>query len=274
MEYKLIRNDITNMKVDAVVLPANTGLKIGSGTSKAIFEKAGRKELEAACKKIGKTAVGNTVVTEAYGLDASFILHSVVPKWTDGEHGEIEMLSKAYLSALVMADDLQCRSIAIPLLCSGNNGFDLELAYHIAKESIKSYDAMNRLTDVYLVVYSTEVVAMLKQQGVYVEEHIDGWYVINKDERHITPLQALLEQGKGVAELYIQDGKEYVLDYAGKALQILEEPETRRKIESLAAQCAKAYIQKKITPKIGGAVKGVLADTKTTKISGSMQNKK
>mgnify|MGYP003292808371 CR=1 FL=1 len=54
MKFKIIRNDISNMEADAIVLPANSWLKIGSGTSKAIFDKAGRKELEEACGKIGQ----------------------------------------------------------------------------------------------------------------------------------------------------------------------------------------------------------------------------
>ena len=54
MKFKVIRDDITNMCVDAIVLPANKRLKEGSGTSKAIFEKAGRKELVEACKRYNK----------------------------------------------------------------------------------------------------------------------------------------------------------------------------------------------------------------------------
>lgn len=50
MQFEITRNDITNMAVDAIVLPANLRLREGSGTSKAVFEKAGRKELEKACK--------------------------------------------------------------------------------------------------------------------------------------------------------------------------------------------------------------------------------
>lgn len=50
MNFDVVQNDITNMMVDAIVLPANEKLKEGSGTSKAIFTKAGRKELIKACR--------------------------------------------------------------------------------------------------------------------------------------------------------------------------------------------------------------------------------
>lgn len=237
MKFKVIRNDISNMEVDAIVLPANPGLKIGSGTSKAIFDKAGRKELEKACKKIGQVKPGHTVVTGAYALDASFIFHSVVPKWIDGEHDELMNLSMAYLSALILADDLQCQSIAFPLLGAGNNGFGLETAYKIARESIECFDAHNRLKDVYLVVYSADVVTMLKNQGMFIEEYIDGIYVLNKDEKHKTAIQVLLERAKDVATLYIEDGKAYAMDYADKVLEALEDPENRKMLEQWAIQC-------------------------------------
>ena len=249
MKFKIIRNDISNMEADAIVLPANSWLKIGSGTSKAIFDKAGRKELENACKKIGYTKVGHTVVTKAYGLEASFILHSVVPKWINGKHKELMHLSTAYLSALTLADDLQCQSLAVPLLGAGNNGFDSETAFQIARESIDCFQSHNKLRDVCLVVYSTDVVTMLKNQGVYVEEYIDGVYVLNKDERHITPVQRLLEQGKDVATLFVEDGMEIAMEYARRTLKELEKPENRRRVEEIAMQCVQAAVKKKIPGK-------------------------
>ena len=51
MEFEVIRNDICNMKVDAIVLPANPLLEEGHGTSKAVFERAGRRNLTKACKE-------------------------------------------------------------------------------------------------------------------------------------------------------------------------------------------------------------------------------
>ena len=246
MNFKIVRNDISNMRVDAIVLPANTELKIGSGTSKAIFDKAGKKELEKACKKIGYTKPGHTVVTKGYALDASFILHSVVPKWINGEHNELLILSTAYLSALTLADDLQCQSVAIPLLGAGNNGFALEDAFKIARDSINYFEAHNRLTEIYLVVYSTDVVTMLKNRGMYVEEYIDGLYVLNEDEKYRTPIQMLLERSKEVATCYIEDGKETAMYYAEEVLKALEAPDNRKKLEEMAVRIVMNIVQGKV----------------------------
>ena len=61
-------------------------------------------------------------------LDANYIIHAVVQKWIDGEQQEYDYLSAAYLSVMNVADIMGCESIAFPLLESGNNGFDLNLA--------------------------------------------------------------------------------------------------------------------------------------------------
>ena len=138
MKFDIVKTNIVNVHADAIVLPANTALKEGSGTSTAIFEAAGRKKLTQACKKIGSCEVGSAVPTLAFDLEAKYIIHAVVPKWIDGNHNEYDLLSSAYLSALKVADIMGCTSIAFPLLASGNNGYDLDLAFQIAKESINS----------------------------------------------------------------------------------------------------------------------------------------
>lgn len=76
------------------------------------------------CEKIGYCSIGNAVPTLAYKLNAKFIIHTVVPKWIDGNNSEYDFLSSAYLSALTAAELMGCESISFPLLGSGNNGFD------------------------------------------------------------------------------------------------------------------------------------------------------
>ena len=169
MRFEVIQNDITNMSVDAIVLPANEKLKEGSGTSKAIFEKAGRKDLTKACSELRFCKTGCAIPTPAFHLDANYIIHAVVPKWIDGEHQEYDYLSAAYLSALNLADVLNCESIAFPLLAAGNNGFYLELAYEIARESIESFESSS-LKQVFLVVYSDNIATFIKGKGVPVSE--------------------------------------------------------------------------------------------------------
>ena len=66
MKIKIVQGNIVDAKVDAVVLPANSKLKEGSGASEAIFEAAGRKLLTKKCKEIGFCETGSAVPTLGY----------------------------------------------------------------------------------------------------------------------------------------------------------------------------------------------------------------
>lgn len=201
MNFDVVQNDITNMNVDAIVLPANERLKEGSGTSRAIFEKAGRKALTKACREIGTCKTGDAVPTLAFKLDANYIIHAVVPKWIDGEHQEYEYLSAAYLSALNVADIMGCKSIAFPLLASGNNGFDLGLAYDIAKSSIESFEGVN-LKKVLLVIYGDNISTFMKGKGVT---------VVNL--QHVPKIVKTKDEGKHVAIKIFEEQINKALDY-------------------------------------------------------------
>lgn len=227
MQFEITRNDITNMAVDAIVLPANLRLREGSGTSKAIFEKAGRKELEKACKgalkKYRQLYRGGAIPTLAFNLEAKFIIHSIVPKWVDGKHHEYELLSSAYLSALGLADVMSCESIAFPLLASGNNRFDLNIAFEIAKESIESYQPTNKLKRVILVLYDAGAMQIARTQGLFVEEVIDDVYTLANDENYVLPGQRAINCGLDLAGKFLDDGINMAMAY-------LDDQENRKKI--------------------------------------------
>lgn len=109
--------------------------------------------------------MGSSTVTLAYDLDAKYIIHAVVPKWIDGRHNEYELLCTAYLSALSMADIMNCDSIAFPLLASGNNRFDIDYVLDIAIESFNSYRAEN-LKRIILVLYGGKVTNLVRKKGI------------------------------------------------------------------------------------------------------------
>ena len=78
MPFQIVRNDITNMCVDAIVNTANPKAIIGSGTDTMIHEKAGP-QLLLARQKIGDIARGSAAITLAYNLDAKYVIHTVGP---------------------------------------------------------------------------------------------------------------------------------------------------------------------------------------------------
>ena len=160
----ILEADITCIAADAVVLPANAELKEGPGASKAIFQAAGRKELQSACAKIGHVDVGSAAVTPPFRLGSGYIIHACVPKWVDGNHDEYDLLCSAYITSLKMADLLHCESIVFPLLASGNNKFDSGLAFEIATRSIQSFEGQY-LKQVILTVFSDGMTKLVRSKG-------------------------------------------------------------------------------------------------------------
>ena len=183
MPFLMIRNDITKVAADAIVNPANRNLLQGSGTSRAIYQAAGEQELTAACEAIGRCDLGRAVCTPAFGLPATYIFHAVCPAWHGGFFGEAKQLAGAYHSALELAAEYHCESVAFPLLSSGNYGYPKEQAFRIAVDTITQYVMEHDLT-VYLVLYDRHSLAVSRKLFASVEEYIDDHYVAQNDESY------------------------------------------------------------------------------------------
>ena len=128
--------DITKIQVDCIVNAANSHLQQGSGVCGAIFRAAGARELQLACNKYGHCSTGSTVITPGFQLQAKYIVHAVGPRWQDGKHGEAGLLYSAYQTAMKLAYDKGCRSIAFPLISSGVYGYPEEQAWNVAIRAI------------------------------------------------------------------------------------------------------------------------------------------
>lgn len=175
MPFTVVRNDITNMKVDAIVNTANPRPVIGSGTDSMIHAKAGPKLL-AARKKIGDISVGEARVTPAFDLDARYVIHTVGPVWMDGSHGEEEALRRCYENALALASKKWCKSIAFPLISTGNYGFPKDRALQIAI-SVFSNFLLTHEMQIYLVVFHQQAYRLSEKLFQKVDSYIDQNYV-------------------------------------------------------------------------------------------------
>ena len=193
MPFLMIRNDITKVAADAIVNPANRNLLQGSGTSRAIYQAAGEQELTAACEAIGHCDLGRAVCTPAFGLSAKYVFHAVCPAWHGGGFGEAEQLASAYHSALKLAAEYHCESVAFPLLSSGNYGYPKEQAFRIAVDTITQYVMEHDLT-VYLVLYDRHSLAVSRKLFTSVEEYIDDHYVAQNDESYQFDRRRRLEE--------------------------------------------------------------------------------
>ncbi len=176
MPFTIVRNDITQMKVDAIVNAANAQLKRGGGVCGAIFEAAGIQQLTEACDAIGHCEPGHAVITDGYNLPAKHIIHTVGPVWEGGRNHEAQTLMQCYVSSMELARQHHLKSIAFPLISSGIYGYPKDLALEVAISAIGGYILKHDLM-VYLVVYDVKTFVVSAKVFGSVEKFIDDNYV-------------------------------------------------------------------------------------------------
>jgi O-acetyl-ADP-ribose deacetylase (regulator of RNase III) len=153
MPLTVVRQDVTTLKVDAIVNAANTSLMRGHGVCAAIFKAAGPRELKAVCRKLAPVKTGEAVITPGFNLPAKYIIHAVGPIYRrhTPENAE-ELLRSAYINALNRAVEVGCKSIAFPLIASGAYKFPKGAALRIAVCAIRDFVAQNDI-DVTLALF-------------------------------------------------------------------------------------------------------------------------
>jgi hypothetical protein len=185
--FKIIRNDITKVKADAIVNTVNPYGFIGRGVETAIYHAAGSEELLEERRKLGILHPGDVGITPAFNLDAKYIIHVSGPVWKDGRSNELAILRQCYDKALHMAVENNCKSIAFPLLATGTYRFPEEIGVAIAvevfTEFLKEYEI-----EIFLVVFGSDAVRVSGTLVDKVTEFIDDDYVAAANATEYLPV--------------------------------------------------------------------------------------
>ncbi len=156
---ELVEGDITSQEVDAIVNAANSALAGGGGVDGAIHRRGGPRIMQE-CRLIGHCSTGQTVLTGAGNLQARFVLHTVGPVWRGGGAGEAGMLASCYRTALSLAREHDCKTVAFPSISTGVYGYPLEAAALVALKEIAEFLETNELPElVRMVLFGDEAYA-------------------------------------------------------------------------------------------------------------------
>lgn len=175
MPLQIVRQDITKMRVDAIVNTTNAEMVGYSGVDFAVHSGAGS-ELNMECSKIGPLGLGTAKITKGYNLDVKYIIHTSGPVWQGGLVGESILLKSCYIESLKLAVANGCNSVAFPLISSGTYGYPkdqvLKFAIQVISEFLYDHEMM-----VYLCVFDRTSYEFSKKLFSEIREFIDDEYV-------------------------------------------------------------------------------------------------
>ena len=161
----VIRGDITEQEVDAVVNAANSSLMGGGGVDGAIHRKGGPAILEE-CKRLRADRypdglpTGEAGATTAGKLPARWVIHTVGPVYARGEDRSA-LLASCHIASLRVADELGARTVAFPAISTGVYGYPLEEAAPVAVGAV--YQADTRVEEVRFVLFDEKAQAIFQQ---------------------------------------------------------------------------------------------------------------
>ena len=267
MPFSIVRDDITKMRVDAIVNAANPQLQMGGGVCGAIFRAAGERALQEACDRIGGCETGRAVVTGGFNLPAKYVVHTPGPVWRGGENGEEALLRACYRNSLQAALEVESESIAFPLISSGIYSYPKQEALRVASGEIRAFLQTHDM-DVYLIVFDREALDAGRRLLGDVQSFIDEHYM----NEHAPRFRALPEAerpgrtGRKIEAIFMEQdldvGKAFLpmaapLSSLDRAVGNLDEPFSRtllrlidRKGKSDAEVYKRANIDRRLFSKI------------------------
>ena len=193
VEIKIVKADITELKVDAIVNAANNKFVMGGGVAGAIKKKGGRSIEEEAVKK-GPIEIGQAAFTSAGSLKAKYVIHAATMAM-DFKTDEIKIRNSAR-NALRVAEELKIKSIAFPALGCGVGGFPLLASAKIMAQEVFRHikEEKSNLKEIIFCLYDKEAFDIFNKGVITYLEYI----IYKLQNGPFTTVDAIIEINDGI----------------------------------------------------------------------------
>jgi putative ATPase len=142
----IVKGDLTEERVDAIINAANGRLEHGGGVAGAISRKGGptvQEESRRWVREHGEVPTGGAAITGAGRLPARHVIHAVGPVWGTGD--EDAKLAAAVRSALTLARDRGLSTVSLPAISSGIFGFPKERCARVILETVAAFAGLDEI---------------------------------------------------------------------------------------------------------------------------------
>ncbi|XP_033644032.1 core histone macro-H2A.1-like [Asterias rubens] len=156
----VVQSNIAEIVADAVVHPTNSSFYLGGEVGSAL-DSAGGKEFRDEINKLkaaqGNLEVAGAAMCQGHNFPAKYVISCHSPSW--GGSNAVSNLEKCVKNCLVLADEKNLTSIALPSIGSGGNGFPKQTAAETILQTISKYFVTvmsSSLKQVFFVLYDQD----------------------------------------------------------------------------------------------------------------------
>lgn len=244
MSFYIVKGDIFEQKVDAIVLTASPKLELEGPIGHKAHEICGER-LTCELEQLKAPTLSECVITNAYNLpEVKRIIHVVTPRWNGGEYNEDKYLKQSYLSCLRKLKDFKLNSIAFPLLSTGTYKYPEIHAVTIAAKVLDDYCKKNEDVDVKLVIFK-------RSTWENCRKHLNKYKVIEGklSEQTKEYLRRMNAEHRGINKWY-KPGDEEILDNGvetqeiSQRLEFFIKKQHKTKVECYTGVISKAAFDK------------------------------
>ncbi|ELY35536.1 macro domain-containing protein [Natronorubrum tibetense] len=152
MHFAVVQGNIAKQSAHVLVNSTSPDATMNCGVAAALQREADG-PLKTDVVRTSDVSCDEVVVTDAYNLSARYVIHAV-PFTSEGSVTE-HSISAATRAVLSRTDEMECRSLVLPVLGCGGGGYDLSDGTRHICEAILAFDS-TALADVRLIAHTAD----------------------------------------------------------------------------------------------------------------------